>query len=309
MGQEKSTRLSYSSSRLLQACEQRYFHYKVKGTKIDADADDSTEAFDVGKAFHEVLENNFHNFSPSLHLDIIKACKKYNVEHNYCMITAMVIKYVEMHKASKLKAVICEQKITSPIFVGYVDALMVDEKKKEFWVVDLKTAGRWSDSKLAELADDEQLNLYAYFMRQVSDTLDELKGYKFAGCRYRVTTKLTMKQKTGESDEKYTARLMKSESLKSLDIVVPKSVMKIDETFARFEANYKRSIAIREGAAPSKNFGNCMSYFRPCEYWSQCHGSLNTKCSGKVICLTKDDHVMAAENEKINEEDSSLDFL
>jgi len=280
------TRLSYSSSGLVMGCEQKYVHYKVNQIAKDSDASDSTEAFDIGKAFHEVLENTLHT-NTDISKNVVEVCKKYNVKHKMALIEAMVFEYLLVHEYSRLQIAVCEIEVANEKTIGYVDAVMKDFLGN-WWIVDLKTSGRWDPTLLARLPKDPQLNLYSHFAPKMAAALD-LSMDKFMGCRYRVTTKTTIKQKDKESYEAYVRRLRKS--VKSYDIVIPKSVMDIKENYDRFSSLHKRSMELRKGDKPIRNMGYCLSYFRPCDYWSQCHGQTYTESQDKVQLY---DHSMMA---------------
>lgn len=278
---EKNTALSYSSATLLNNCEQRYWHYKVASTPKDSDFEEDYAAFDIGKTFHEVLEKNFHT-RKDLDKLLDAACKEYKTEGSKLLIKAMLHKYLDLHEASELTCTNCELPIGSKEVIGFVDAFMCDSNG--YWYIcDLKTAGRWMPGILARLASDYQLNLYSHFADIFAATLD-FDPKKFKGCLYRVTTKTTIAQKSNESDKAYFNRLYKT--VKSYDIFIPKAAMPTDEVWTRHLEAYERSMELRGGSAPKRNYNYCESYFRPCPYWSQCHGDINSNCSEKVILNT-----------------------
>ena len=136
---------------------------------------------------------------------------------------------------------------------------------------------------LSRLPRDYQLNLYAKFAELFSRYL-ELDPKKFKGCLYRVTTKTTISQKSNESVDAYFNRLYKT--VKSMDVFIPVENMDIENVWKRHLESYERSMALRNGEAPTRNYSYCESYFRPCPWWSQCHGDINSKCCDKVILNT-----------------------
>ena len=282
---EKSAPLSYSSASLLNNCEQRYWHYKVAATEKDSDFAEDYAAFDIGKTFHQVLEKNLHT-RENLDLLLDESCKEFKTEENKEMIRAMLNVYLDMHEASGLKCVKCETAISSPEVIGFIDAIMV-EPRGGWFICDLKTAGRWMPSVLAKLPTDYQLNLYSHFADGIADLL-ELDPSKFKGCLYRVATKTTISQKSNESDKAFYNRLYKT--VKAFDIFVPKSSMDIEGVWGRHIEAFNRSLELREGSIPRRNYGQCESYFRPCPYWSNCHGDLNTKCLTKVTLNTAESY-------------------
>jgi len=277
------SKLSYSSATLLQNCEQKYAHRKILETKIDKDSSDSTEAFDVGKAFHQVLEDTLHT-----RLDILKnveaSCKKFKVVKHQAMIHAMVENYLDMHELSGLTCVLCELEISDQTTIGYIDAIMKDAAGF-WWIVDLKTSARWNENILSRLPKDYQLNLYSNFADRFAGILD-LELHKFRGCRYRVTTKSKANQKETESYDAFVKRLKRA--VKVYDVVVPEDIMDVSGVAKIHQENYERSMKLRGGETPKKNLSYCESYFRPCEYFSNCHGKIFTEAKDKVEIKTAD---------------------
>lgn len=281
MTENKDMRLSYSSASLLQNCEQRYVHHKVYKTEIDSDSEDSTEAFDLGKAFHAVLENCMHRADKYKHSDVIKYCNKYNVE-DVLMIEAMVNKYLWLHQKSGWEVVDCELAISSNTTVGFID--FIAKKPNGNWAIgDLKTSARWNEGVLSRLSEDYQLNLYSSFADLIAPHL-KLDPSKFIGCLYRVTTKTKLKQRKTESKEDYYNRV--SGNIESYDVFIPKTSMRIEEVSGIHEENYKRCVELFNGEAPKRNYSYCESYFRPCPFWSNCHGDIFSNCGSKVSCNT-----------------------
>jgi len=275
-----SLTLSYSSKRLIQSCENKYFHYKVASTPVDPDHEESG-AFDIGKAFHQYLEDNKHQKVANFDKEVLKACAAHEVEQSDIpMIKAMLLKYLDLHEASGLEVVKCEQEILTDKFRGYIDAIMKNPLTGDWWIVDLKTAAKWDEGKLASLAHDEQLNLYSYFSDKLAPIFD-LSPEKFMGARYRVTTKTTASIKKGEVEESFVQRLY-TMNVKSFDIVIPVSVMNREETWSSFLEAYDRITELHAGVAPRKNRGVCMEYFKPCQYWSQCYGKTFTEAKNSV---------------------------
>ena len=118
-------RMSHSSSRLLSSCSRKYYYKKIAKVEVDADVTESTLALDVGKAFHQVLEETDHkrkNFS----LEILNnACHDNQIQEPAikAMIRAMLYKYMILHEKSGLEIVCIEEEI-------------VDEKPKsrrDYW--------------------------------------------------------------------------------------------------------------------------------------------------------------------------------
>lgn len=276
--------LSYSSSMLLQSCESKYWHKKIGNTPIDEDATVDTEAFDLGKAFHQYLEDTMHRPEPINEVTLKEIAINHNVMSEYFLLHAMLSRYLTMHGASELEAVKCELQISSPTVMGYIDVLLVDTTLNEWWIGDMKTAARVDNYTVAKLPFDYQLNLYASFAEKIESLIPELQGKRFAGCRYRVTTKTRISKKANESEEVFSSRVRGS--IDSFDIVVPKEVLHIEEIESLHKEMYESAEELRLGRAPKKNVGACNNYFRPCEFWSQCHGATFSESTKKVYKLT-----------------------
>ena len=275
------TRLSYSSATLLKNCETRYCHHKVWNTPKDLDYEDKQDAFNLGKAFHWILEESLHTEKDLMkHLEA--ACKAFGVEDDKALLHAMVLRYLQTHIESGLKVIKCEQSLSNEDMIGFIDVIL-GEEDGGFWFGDMKTAAWVKDLLFARLKNDVQLNTYSFFHREVAGVLD-LDPNKFRGCRYRVVTKTKLKQKSTESYVEYVKRLAKN--VKSYDIIIPVEDMCIEKTYDDHLRLHARTMELRAGEVPTKNLSYCDSYFSPCPYWSQCHGSEYTKCTTELKMIT-----------------------
>lgn len=262
-------RLSYSSLKLVQSCPTRYYHHKVAETPNDSDYEES-DALGLGKAFHEVLEKTFHRSAPPEYVN--EAVIKYNIGHNdHQLLKKMLEKYVAFHNSGNLDVVICELPIETKEYLGFIDAVAVDEDLGGFWIIDLKTAARFDENLLPRLAKDMQMNLYAKFASEMHLAHKKLEGKKFLGCRYRVTTKSKAATEKGLEA-----------GVKVYDIEIPAQVLNPQEAWGVFEEVLEQAIKIQKGESPSRNYEACMTYFKPCPFFSQCHGKLFTEAKTLV---------------------------
>jgi hypothetical protein len=283
MTEEVNTRLSYSSGTLLKNCSMKYYHYKVAGVAKDPDSEDNSDAFNIGKAFHWVLEENNHTEDNLVDL-LEKAVKNFNVEDSMGMLHAMLLRYLKLHKKSGLVVKKCELGLQNDIFEGYIDAIMTEEDGT-WWVVDLKTARIAAETTFARLKTDTQLNLYCSFADDIALLLGLDRG-KFGGARYRVTTKSVLKKKANESYFDHVMRTAKN--IKSYDIIIPVSEMNPEQAYKDHELLHSRSMDLRHDVLkPEKNLSYCDSFFKPCEYWSRCHGDTFTNCKGALQMITE----------------------
>ena len=266
----KPVKLSYSSMKLLQSCENRYYHHKVANTPKDSDYEES-DALGTGKAFHEVLEKTLHlDWNESL---LMQAMANHNVDSSdKDLLSVMLQKYVDYHKKSGLKVVKCELGIETHNCVAFLDAIAIEGDK--FWVIDLKTAGRHDPNLLPQLAKDMQMGIYAHFADEIEIAVPEVVGKTFAGCRYRQVIK--SKAGTMSGLEK---------GVKVYDIVIPAEVMSTEESWSLFLEIHDRAEQITKGEAPKKNYSACFNYFSFCPYFSKCHNNLATD-KPKVQVLT-----------------------
>jgi hypothetical protein len=263
----KPLTLSYSSAKTLQSCQHKYYLYKIANAPVDSDYEES-DALGFGKAFHQVLEKTNHeSYSQAL---IDEACLEHKVdEAEKPLLTTMLKKYVEYHKASGLKVVKCELRIETSTYLGFIDAIAIDDSG--FWIIDLKTAGRFDETLLSRLPKDMQLNLYSYFAKDIEIAVEAVKDLPFKGCRYRAV----IKSKAGTQ-----AGLEKG--VKVYDIEVPISMMDPESSWNLLQENHDIAKELHAGVAPKRNYDSCMSYFKPCQYFSQCHGEIFSKANSKV---------------------------
>jgi hypothetical protein len=293
---EDDVRLSYSSLGTLQTCEQKFAHRKVYKTPVDADYEES-EAFGIGKAFHQVLEMTNHTEVKNEYVD--QALMDNNVKKIHKpLVIALAMQGVAINKASGLKIIKCELEISHKDYVGFIDAIGVDIFGF-WWIVDLKSAGQYDEKILPRLPLDLQLNLYAYFKDHIAGAL-KLDPDKFAGCRYRQITKSKAERGNNETDAEFIKRLITPRMsygkfrapVEARDITIPAFKMKPAMAWEIIQENLGRAREIQQGEAPKKNFKACLDFFKPCEYFSQCHGHLFTEGSRYVKVHTINSYIL-----------------
>lgn len=275
------TRLSYSSATLLKNCETRYCHHKAWGTPKDSDYEDKQENFNIGKAFHWIMETSEHTEDNLAEL-LDQSCKAFEVEEYKALIHALSLRYLQTHIKSGLSVIKCEQSLSNADMLGFIDVIL-GEEDGGYWFGDMKTSAWVNELLFARLKNDPQLNTYSFFHREVASALG-LDPNKFRGCRYRVVTKAKLKQKASESYVDYVKRLAKN--VKSYDIIIPIEKMNIEATYDEHLRLHARSLELRAGEVPTKNLSYCDSYFSPCPYWSHCHGEEYSKCKSELEMIT-----------------------
>jgi hypothetical protein len=264
---KEHTGLSPSSLTLLQTCARKYYHRKVAKTLPDP-GEENIEALSVGKAFHQVLEDCKHDLTPFKYSTVVKACLKHDLDEDSApLIAAMLKSYRTMHQEDNLEVLACEVELETPEFYGFIDAIMMD-KDGHWWIVDMKTAASYSRQLQATVSRHLQLNLYAAHAYIVSEKFD-LALSDYAGCRYRLTTKTKVKRKIGEDVKSYIDRL--GMSVSSYDFPIGKNDMDPKGAMAIHKSGFENSKSKAEKDYLC-NFANCTQYYRPCEFFSQCHG-------------------------------------
>lgn len=297
-------RISYSGSNTLQACPRKFYHEKVKKTDTDPDYSDNSRALRIGKGFHEVLEYCSHGEKPMTKLMIQKAFENNEIDMptDQGLILGMVMRYIPLHKKSGLKCVGIETKIGNDDYLGYVDATMVDANGN-FWITDLKTAAKLSGSLLSRLAQDTQLNVYSHFAEQIAEK-HNLDIKKFAGVRYRVTTKATIKCNKNETLEQFSRRVY--DRVESYDIGIPAKDLDPAKAYRHLMTLLGKAKAMHtqnESDIP-QNYNSCEDWFRPCKFWSNCHAGNTFTAAGdkyKIYDSTNIPHLVMAAPEETND--------
>ena len=265
--------LSPSSLTLFTGCQRRYFYKKVVKVPVDSDVEEEVESLQVGKAFHQVLEDSKHVLEgfPLAAIQAIVANHELSDEVHTPLIFAMLKSYKDMHEKAGLTATHYEVEVSTDKFFGYVDVILQDEVGN-WWIGDMKTAASFSQNLVPTLPMHPQLNLYAAHYKEIAAQLG-LDPLKYKGCRYRLTTKSKMNRKEGEDFMSYVGRMLKT--IKSFDFILPKEIMR-PELFASIhgaaESYIKAHATDAEPTNFCQNFSNCMNFFRPCEFFSRCHG-------------------------------------
>ena len=284
-------RISYSSAQTFLGCKRRFWHQKVNKTEFDPDYIEDYKAFNIGKAFHQILEVCKHNEELYRPEYLTNACREHNIHdvREVGLVLGMVSKYIKLHKESGLVSIGEELKISNPKYLGFVDVVMVDEKGG-WWIVDLKTASKFNKSLVSRLAMDPQLNLYASFREDIAKQLD-IDVEDFRGVRYRVTTKTAIVLRKGESPEDYAQRIQGK--ILSVDLSVPHQKLSPEKTYKLYMTIYDEMAEVfklEEELVP-QNFNNCESFFRPCPYWSNCYNRTFTGNVDNEINVASSDDV------------------
>lgn len=288
MTNEESYALSHSSMKTFLSCQRKFWFKKIGKYPVDPDIEEDTEALRVGKTFHQILEDTGHILDGLKYSSVVAECWKQELDEDEFapMIYAMLSRYKVMHEKSGLKASFCEVEVKTPDFIGFIDVILTDNEGG-WWLGDMKTSAAYYSNIAAGLPRNQQLNLYASYADLIGDQL-KLDLSKFKGCRYRVTTKskLARNTKRGETIEEYISRLCNS--VKSVEFIIPKE--KLDTSEARrihkLVHYYIMSKRALEEYLP--NYDSCTQYFKPCEFWSQCHNAFHSEIKLESISASDD---------------------
>ena len=300
-------RLSHSSANVILNCERRY-HYKVNDYDFDPDYEDDGQSLRLGKAFHKVLEDTRHDrakFKPKIfHHAVVDENVKAKEEKG--LVLAMLFSYYPLHEKSGLEVAGVELEIGDKHTVGYVDAVMVGSHG-DWYLTDNKTAARLSGDLTSRLSNDPQLNLYSFYAPELARAL-KLDVEKFQGCRYRVTTKTKIVAKNDESVEAYAKRILPR--IESYDIGIPYRPEIVKAIRDRHERLHERALVIRDSKESSvmQNFSGCFNYFRPCPYWSRCHGKTFTDGPNHLKIVSAKD-MTPTKPERAGDWDTLLDII
>lgn len=262
--------LSPSSMALYQSCARKYFYKKIDGRKPDDDVDQDVEALNIGSAFHKVLEDTRHYLKDLSYQTVLKVATDHAVADAAPMIFAMLSHYKAMHEASGLAVVACEVEVETKEFFGIVDVILKD-LENNWWIGDMKTASSYNPAALhPTLGRHPQLNLYAFHAAHIGASWG-LEPNKYRGCRYRLTTKSKLIRKRDEELGAFIGRV--SNVVKSYDFPVLKEAMDPEGIYdLHTRVREEIDISGKLQANFLQNFGNCMQYYRPCDFWSACHG-------------------------------------
>jgi hypothetical protein len=248
-------------------CEQKYVYRKVQKVGRDVDAPMDMLALDLGLVIHDCLELCKHDLS-GFQASVLKTkmLERDVDEHWYPMLWAMLRRYKDLHEKANLPTRLVEVEIRSEDFLGFIDVVLGDERA--WWIGDVKTAAQVNKFLPQMLPRDKQLNLYYAHFKPEEHGLD---WCNFQGARYRVVTKSKLRRKKEDTDISYSKRMY--EGIQAVEYVIPKEHMIPEASsleFQKLRMRQKELWTLPQRAR--KNFANCVSYFRPCEYWSRCHG-------------------------------------
>jgi hypothetical protein len=230
------------------------------------------------------LENVNHELK-GVNLEKIKEwTKEYDVEEYECLIFAMLSKYKKVHDKCELTAKHCEVEVVTDNFIGFVDVILEDGEGN-WWIADIKTAASYSPMLNSTLPFHPQLSLYASNYEVIAKNLG-LDPDKYQGIRYRVTTKSRLIRKKEESNGEFIGRLLCS--VKSLDIPIPKEAMDPEVISQVHQKIYNKIKSSKKENDYQPNYSQCLQFYKPCEYFSNCHGKTFSEVKTAMAVISSD---------------------
>jgi len=327
-------KLSHSARTTLYTCQRKWLFAKTHVEK-DFDAPDD-ENLRFGSAVHHVLEHtNRVRQDQERILELTReAGEKYRMGHKLHGIYYCAQNYFDMHLKSGLECLYSEVRFDLGWWVGIVDEILYDNTHKVWWIGDTKTTGRAEIEKwTASLKFDPQMMTYAAFHIEIARVLQDpkIRPENFAGCRYRPTLKLgdtrDAEPLPEETCHDYWVRQIgkkirgkvKAEKECAWDFVIEYGAGDIYKLRSDHIRHLLSDLCLAENIyhyrqIASRNYGSCMAWFRPCEYWSRCHGG---RCYTNTKYMTPNTDVLYGTNlrpfkyvdEKITKEVFRLNVL
>ena len=276
--------LSFSALSCYSQCKRKFWHRYINHTKKDPDAQWDPIRMTIGKCFHQILEDTCHapTFAEDWPTTIgMKYRRKYQLSpFEMAKIVAMLIRYAEFHRASELIPIADECMVYDETIGGFIDSVMVDPRRMEWWIVDNKSAAGMRPGLKESIRRNLQLSIYAGLRDKLAKIIAE-SAYPhatFAGVIYRCSVKPGIKYNT-KVDQDFWATVQRC-TTETYEIRVPFEKMEIDTIFSEVkdtcrEINLHKSL---KNMRMPRNLENCLAYGSNCDYWSQCYGETATDC-------------------------------
>lgn len=256
---------SHSRLNCAQACSFKFSQKYLLDTKPDIDWSPA-HSLRVGSAFHKVMELCQDNPLSYRSAYLQQACDEnglgYDVEG--AKIACMVREWFS--HALDYKCVANELHIEANDMQMYIDAIYI--KQDKWLIIDRKTATIFDKNINKKLATNQQCCIYVNNKNDIAEKLN-LDPAAFGGFGYFEVKKPMHKYKAGETFDQFTQRC-KSDYRET---ILTNAELKVDFVMD----NVKKIIASASLITPEnacRNYGACMLYNSPCEYWSLCHDEL-----------------------------------
>ena len=289
--------LSFSAVSCFAQCQRKFWHKYINKTRKDPDAVWDPIRMSIGKCFHEILEHSQHmpDFPPDWPTTTgMRYRRKYQLSpFELAKIVAMLIRYRKFHEASGLLPVANEVMIYDETIGGFVDSVMVDPVKNEWWILDDKTAVGMRKGIKESMRRNLQLSIYAALREKLKPAIDASphadKCKRFAGVIYRCSLKPGIKF-DAKKDANFWLTVARC-TTETYEIRVPVEQLQIDTMFSEVKSTC-RTINLHKslpGEKLPRNLESCLAYGDTCEFWSQCYGETATDCRNTAIVVSLKD--------------------
>jgi len=285
--------LSFSALSCYAQCRRKFWHKYVAKTPKDPDAVWDPVRFSIGKCFHEILEDTKHkpDFPPDWPTTTgMKYRRKYQLSpFDMAKIVAMLIRYRKFHEASGLLPVAHEVMVFDDTIGGFIDSVMVDPVKKEWWVLDDKTAVGMRKGLKESMRRNLQLSIYAALRDKLKPVIDKSEHAslckRFAGVIYRCSLKPSIKF-DAKKDANFWLTVGRC-TTETYEIRVPVEQLEIDTMFSEVKETCRAvNMEKATGKKLPRNLEACLAYGDTCEFWSQCYGETATDCRNSAIVVS-----------------------
>jgi hypothetical protein len=240
------------------------------------------ENFTAGAAFEDLFKNSLKILGEGEYISEVEELKQ-NPRDFMLMEAKMRIHFESflmfLRANNSLKIVCKEQIIETQTCKGFIDAIF--QIGDEWFIVDYKTTGSFSDGVDTTLSTDRQLNLYASFKDQIQEAKPELKKLKFGGVMYLqfLKTKETFCQKCS-SVKDYVQKIQKKKPFETLirAALVKEDLLDYEGFRKEYIASYKEMQQVAGDVANGVSFGKqnrkvCFrdTYGNKCPFISHCY--------------------------------------
>ncbi len=285
--------LSYSTGKDFLTCEYKVYLDRVKRVAYDKDVGDDAYALRFGTAVHAVMEATLYEHAAYKKQMLLGAIEAEGLEEDdIYKVFACCVALFQESKASGLKILVCERKISGASTFGFIDAVGVDRAGR-WWIMDLKTTSWFQTLTPLRLRRDPQLNVYASHADEIAAELG-LNINNFAGVAYRVVTKPKTNPKPQEKLSEYAGRA----KAQARTVYIPLAYLDVQQVLTEHNKNRDRLEAVKAGEIPEsqirRNFNSCVDYNKPCKFWSQCYGASYSDCLAQIVVSSPDNLIDAS---------------
>lgn len=266
-------RHSNSSVNVGKLCKRKWFYKYIEKRDVDSNWKPSS-ALKIGRIVDACLTSWKEDYS----LMTMERVKSFGLEENAS--DEQIIKAAACLRAfyanfPRNRRIIASQfELRDESYLGYVDAIIVDDQTGLWFEADYKTASDFDPMIEIKLKNDQQVSLYLEHAGIIAFVLG-LDMEKFGGFLYIEMSKSKQKMrltptKTKEAMtfDEFNALIKDSQYRET--VILPTDINKDAVSGFYFHAKDLEKIKAIEDAPMCQQ--NCMAYHSPCEYYSACYG-------------------------------------